>query len=163
MARAKFGADNPNFRHGQCGSRTYQAWLNMISRCTNPEHDHYYAYGGRGISVHEPWFDFAVFFEDMGECPDGYSIDRSRVNGDYCPDNCEWIPLEDQARNKRLRRAKGTIAKAPNGKYRFQSSTGDRVHTTSWGTLEEALDAQADYIFEREMHIRLGMTEDMLR
>ena len=48
------------------------------------------------------WFnDFVAFFKDMGVCPDGHSIDRIDVNGNYAPENCRWVPMAFQAKNKR--------------------------------------------------------------
>lgn len=87
--------------HGMTGTRTYSAWRNMISRCTNPNVFAYPYYGGRGIHVCERWTNFANFFEDMGDCPVGYSIERVDVNAGYLAGNCKWIPLGDQAKNKR--------------------------------------------------------------
>ena len=90
-----------NYRHGMSESRTYQAWSDMKRRCTNPESHRFHHYGGRGIKVCDRWMDFRAFYEDMGECPPGYSIERVDVNGNYEPSNCKWIPRHEQARNKR--------------------------------------------------------------
>lgn len=73
----------------------------MISRCTNPMAAHFEHYGGRGIQVCERWLDVRNFFEDMGLAPDGYSIERKDVNGNYEPSNCCWIPKKDQSKNRR--------------------------------------------------------------
>lgn len=83
----------------------YHIWNNMISRCDNPA-DHAYAdYGGRGIMVCDEWRDIRKFCEwaDKNGFKGGQnlSIERIDVNGNYCPDNCCWIPRSKQPRNRR--------------------------------------------------------------
>jgi hypothetical protein len=87
--------------HGQWKTQTYSSWQHMIDRCTNPNHDSYPHYGGRGIKVTEAWRDFREFWADMGDCPPSGSIERGDVDGDYCKENCTWIPSKDQRKNTR--------------------------------------------------------------
>jgi hypothetical protein len=82
-------------------TRTYKAWAEMIRRCTDETRERYPRYGGRGISVCSQWLtSFEEFLKDMGSCPDGFSLERREVDGNYEPDNCLWIPRKDQAKNK---------------------------------------------------------------
>lgn len=82
--------------------KTYKIWRGILNRCYTPSCSSYHNYGGRGIKVCDEWRDsYEAFARDMGECPDGHSVERLDVNGDYSPDNCVWIPLKDQARNRR--------------------------------------------------------------
>lgn len=81
--------------------RTYNVWNGMMSRCYVSTTNAFEHYGGRGICVCERWHDVRNFFEDMGLVPDGYSIERIDVDGDYEPSNCMWLPLEQQSWNRR--------------------------------------------------------------
>lgn len=92
----------PNLKHGARGHYLYPTWSSMVSRCHNSSNSDYHLYGGRGISVCPEWReDPWRFFHDMGERPDGFSIDRIDPDGDYCPDNCRWASSFVQSNNKR--------------------------------------------------------------
>lgn len=83
-------------------SRTRKSWEAMMRRCSDPRHPRWKHYGGRGITVCDRWRDsLAAFISDMGYRPEGTSIDRINVDGDYQPDNCRWATRSEQEANKR--------------------------------------------------------------
>jgi hypothetical protein len=82
-------------------SPTYASWHAMITRCANPNTSGWEYYGGRGITVCDRWRDFANFLADMGPRPEGLSIDRVNVNGNYEPGNCRWATASEQVANRR--------------------------------------------------------------
>lgn len=87
--------------HGMYGTPTYHSWSNMIQRCTNPNTPKYEYYGGRGIEVCGQWREFAQFYADMGERPDGMTLDRIDSDGDYEPGNCRWATKTQQLANRK--------------------------------------------------------------
>ena len=81
--------------HGMTRTRTYRAWADMIQRCRRDK-----AY--RDVEVCSEWKDsFEKFLDDMGECPEGLTLDRINPRGDYEKQNCRWADWETQNNNRR--------------------------------------------------------------
>jgi hypothetical protein len=104
-----------SIKHNMESTKFYNIWVNIKTRCNNKNNPRYKDYGGRGI-IHNPeWEDFQNFYDDMykkyrfagkfykKELNDKnpLSIERKDVNGNYCKENCYFIPLNKQAENRR--------------------------------------------------------------
>lgn len=93
-------------KHGDFGTPLYRVWAAMKRRCNNPNAKYYELYGGRGIQVCNEWLDYLPFKKwsiDNGY-KKGLSIDQINCDGNYCPENCRWVTMQEQQRNRRNNR-----------------------------------------------------------
>lgn len=104
-------------KHGEAGTKLYSVWNSMRQRCTNPKSRVYRWYGGKGVKICDEWKDFGKFaawayangYKDLEDVQykERLSIDRIDSDGDYCPENCEWITVSENTR----RAMKGVVAR----------------------------------------------------
>ena len=93
-----------NAIHNETKTRLHHVWAGIKMRCFNPNTPSYKYYGMRGITMCDEWKNSYTSFRDWALAngyADNLSIERVDVNGDYCPENCIWIPAKDQSRNRR--------------------------------------------------------------
>lgn len=138
-------------KHGLWGTKIITVWRHMMSRCHDPSHERYADYGGRGIFVCERWHDPSLFAADMqSEYQSGMYLDRRNNDGPYCKDNCRWISMKEQQRNKR-----NNINVTINGRTQVLKD---------WCT-ELGLNYQSVYyrIKERGMEPELALTTPLLK
>lgn len=86
--------------HGHTQTKTYKTWSCMFTRCYNERDKSFRFYGAKGVRVCERWKSFENFLADMGERPDGMTLDRIDSAKWYGPDNCRWATIADQQRNR---------------------------------------------------------------
>lgn len=88
--------------HGMNKTKLKTCYDNMIKRCYTKTAHRYERYGGRGIKVCDEWRNSRARFYQWAITSgyrDGLSIERDDVDGDYCPENCRWVPVEQQQAN----------------------------------------------------------------
>lgn len=87
-------------KHNMTDTPTWTTWRAMMKRCYETTSKHYTRYGARGILVQESWHEFVNFYNDMGERPDGTSLDRINNDGNYEITNCRWADNFTQNNNR---------------------------------------------------------------
>jgi hypothetical protein len=156
MVRARITHGHTRGRlEGKPNSRAYVAWGNMINRCTNPNDAKFPRWGGRGITICERWAAFENFYADMGDPPEGHSLDRINNDGNYEPQNCRWADASTQTKNRR-----------PMKSGRYITHNGRTLDTAEWsrelGLHRDAVLKRLQYGWDEvsavtlPMHSRLG-------
>jgi len=151
LTKEKIGALNKS--HGQTIGRkttkTFNSYRGMKARCYDPNNSHYIHYGGRGIQVLEPWYSsFEEFFKDMGERPEGMSLERIDINGPYCKENCKWENSTNQAFNikKKSNNTSGRsgVKRSKNGQkwIAMIGKNGKKHYLGTFDTYEEAVEVR---------------------
>jgi hypothetical protein len=90
-----------NATHGLSKTLTYARWQEAKKRCHSPANKRFKDYGARGIEVCDRWREsFENFLADMGECPEGLTLERKDGSRGYEPGNCVWATREQQSQNR---------------------------------------------------------------
>lgn len=130
-------------KHGYYGTRLYTTWQSMKQRCYYKGSKNYKNYGARGITICEEWknsFDNFRKWAFSNGYSDTLTIERKDVNGNYCPENCMWIPPEAQSRNRRgqLKYKGKTISQWAHELGLKRVTVYARCHRYNWD-IEEAI------------------------
>lgn len=129
----------------------YKLYHGMKDRCYNPNNTFYRYYGGRGIGMDKRWLGnngFTNFCKDIGERPEGYTIDRIDNNKGYSPDNCMWKSRSDNQLNRGLQSnntsgEKGIHKYKANGKWTaYIDINGKRKHLGYFNSEQDAIEAR---------------------
>lgn len=89
-----------NTTHGYSGTPTWYSWIAMRTRCNNPNRHNSKNYFEKGITYPKEWDVFSDFVADMGERPEGTTLDRRDSEKGYSKENCRWATSREQWENR---------------------------------------------------------------
>ena len=134
----------------------YGMWCRMIQRCEDANCGDYKYYGARGITVAAEWHDFPTFLKDVGEHPDGRTLDRIRNDEGYGPNNFRWATRSEQCNNMR-----SNVKTYVEGKLLSIKEMAEKAGT-SYDTMKARL-TRLNYSPEEALHkpVKCGQTLEM--
>lgn len=92
-----------NIKRKKYCKRLATIYDHMFERCYKPLDKSYKYYGKRGICICDEWLqnrrNFYQWATNNGY-KDNLTLERIDVNGNYCPENCKWITMQDKQSNK---------------------------------------------------------------
>lgn len=152
-----------NFKHGHATksgkSPTYISWRNMMVRCYSKKSIKYTSYGGSGITVCQRWHIFQNFLDDMGERPDGHTLDRYPTEVKvYSMKNCRWATPTQQCLNRK-KSGKGKFIGVTARGARWRAGIKKDGKTTYLGTFDsekeaaEAYDKEAKHLWATDARL----------
>lgn len=87
--------------HGMSYTPTWKVWTSMINRAYYYTSSHSFYYKEKGISVCSEWVEsFDNFYKDMGEKPEGLTLERIDNLKGYYKENCRWDTRSRQSSNR---------------------------------------------------------------
>jgi len=129
-----------NIRHGMYKTPTYSSWRNMLERCTRPDKRGHAKYNMVGYDP--SWGKFENFFKDMGQRPNGKTLDREDNTKGYCKSNCQWSDVYQQNGNKDNNNNVVGVRKE-SGKFRaYIYKNKKKISLGTYAKYEEAVSAR---------------------
>ena len=114
--------------------RLYSIWREMKNRCYNKNRKDYKYYGLKGVQICKDWINDFNNFQEWA-LNNGYSekltLDRINANGNYCPENCRWVDMKCQNRNKT-----NNVKVFYNGETKTLKEWSETLHI-NYGTLKD--------------------------
>ena len=98
-----------NLKHNESFTNLYRVWANIKQRCNNPNSHNYKDYGGRGITICSEWTNSYIAFRNWAlnnGYQEGLQINRINNNGNYEPNNCNFVTGKENTRNRRGQKIK---------------------------------------------------------
>ena len=137
--------------HNMTGTKEHNTWCGIRNRTNHRHKSTRRWYYDKGVKVCKSWLEsFENFYQDMGDCPEGYTLDRIDPDGDYCKENCRWASYEMQSINKGSFRnntsgVKGVTFDKKNGKWKaYIYSNNKMIYLGLHENLEDAKRVRED-------------------
>lgn len=117
--------------NGDSKTKLYKVWWGMKERCYNENSPSFKNYGKKGIQINNEWLKDFLNFQNWA-LTNGYqedlTIERVDPNGNYEPENCEWITLSENVKRSNILSPKHIkyeyTATSPNGEtYVFDNAS----------------------------------------